>query len=47
MKKIWDKFFDSVLPCAIGVLWLITIVALSSGMAIWSIKWLFRLVGVL
>ena len=47
MKKLWTKFIDYVLPTIFGVAWFTTLVALSVGALIWSVKWVLRLVGVL
>lgn len=47
MKKLFEKFTDDVGPVILGVLWCVTLVGVSVGSAIWSIKWVLRLLGVI
>ena len=47
MKKYWDKFVDDIAPNIFGVMLLIAAVMLSFGAAVWSIKWVLSLLGVI
>ena len=46
MKSMWDKL-EGVLLIFMSVMWTVGLTAISFGVAIWAIKWVFKLVGVL
>ena len=46
MKKIWDTLINDIAPYVLGGLWTFIILAISAGVAIWCLKWIGRLVGV-
>ena len=43
MKKLIDKYIPKILV----FIWLLTLFVVSISFAIWSIKWLFNLIGVI
>ena len=46
MKKLWDML-DNTMIGMLGTLWIVSLIALSFGVAIWSVSWVLKLVGVL
>lgn len=46
MKKVWAKI-EGGLVNVMAVMWAIALFALSFGVAFWSVRWVFRLLGVL
>lgn len=49
MKKLdaWMDKLGDIMPVIWGVLWIVIITLVSTGLTIWSVKWVLTLLGVM
>jgi len=45
--KSWMEKLSDIIPVIWGVLWILIITFVSTGLTIWSVRWLLDLMGVM